>query len=718
MPVTVKPAEHGPEKRKPYTPLVQNSVEWLNGACRKESQQCKELLQSSFDPREHSTLEASPNGFVHGAITAYNHHHALLIRPEDVWFAILSQFSLFINAHAEEVRGKFVAHQGKKVLTLIYFANRYTMDFGLFAKEMGEMIERNVVDPELRRWMMPAFTTTTQKDTVIASILMMGVTQKYFDFRCVLACGLPSVTLLGDKADWELILSRLEKLTEYGEEPTQFFKLLKPVLSSYWSGWITAFCFWDSDGKSMYTARGLTTLKLDDATYHQIDSDDVPPGYSSVPVRVDDNGVEFDATMIAGFFLYESTTPIQYLTSLKLFFRNFHRFSTSPLRSAITLPLAASTVSFTRKSSAPLPTATAPNIPRRTMHSSAIVIGSGPAAHTAAIYLARAQLNPVLYEGMLANGIAAGGQLTTTTDVENFPGFPKGIGGQELMDNMRAQSINAGTEVRTETIAKVDLSKRPFRVWKEYEEDQEPDTADAIIIATGASARRLGLPGEEQYWQNGISACAVCDGAVPIFRNKPLVVIGGGDSAAEEATFLTKYGSHVTVLVRKEQLRASKTMANRLLRHPKVTVRFNSVATEVVGEEGARGLMTGLKIKNVKTGEVEELKASGLFYAVGHDPASAIVKGQMDRDEDGYILTKPGTTYTSVEGVFAAGDVQDKKYRQAVTSAGSGCQAALEAEKYLADLEDTPVTNGIEGDSEVTKPTSDQAPEYRSNPLL
>ncbi|KAL9586670.1 MAG: hypothetical protein Q9212_000739 [Teloschistes hypoglaucus] len=352
------------------------------------------------------------------------------------------------------------------------------------------------------------------------------------------------------------------------------------------------------------------------------------------------------------------------------------------------------------------------------MHSSAIVIGSGPAAHTAAIYLARAQLSPVLYEGMLANGIAAGGQLTTTTDVENFPGFPKGIGGQELMDNMRAQSINAGTEVRTETISKVDLSQRPFRVWKEYEEDQEPDTADAIIIATGASARRLGLPGEEQYWQNGISACAVCDGAVPIFRNKPLVVIGGGDSAAEEATFLTKYGSHVTVLVRKEQLRASKTMANRLLRHPKVTVRFNSVATQVVGEEGARGLMTGLKIKNVKTGEVEKLTASGLFYAVGHDPASAIVKDQIDRDEDGYILTKPGTTYTSVEGVFAAGDVQDKKYRQAVTSAGSGCQAALEAEKYLAELEDTPVTNGIEGDSEITKPKSDQAPEYRSNPLL
>ncbi|KAL8968870.1 MAG: hypothetical protein Q9183_002271 [Haloplaca sp. 2 TL-2023] len=352
------------------------------------------------------------------------------------------------------------------------------------------------------------------------------------------------------------------------------------------------------------------------------------------------------------------------------------------------------------------------------MHTRVMIIGSGPAAHTAAVYLSRAELSPILYEGMLANGIAAGGQLTTTTDVENYPGFPDGVGGQELMDKMRAQSIRFGTDVRTETISKIDLSRRPFRIWKEYEEDAEPETADAVIIATGASARRLGLSGEDKYWQNGISACAVCDGAVPIFRNKPLVVIGGGDSAAEEAMFLAKYGSHVTVLVRRDQLRASKTMAKRLLAHPKVTVRFNSVATEVVGEEKARGLMTGLKVKDVRSGEVKEMAASGLFYAVGHDPATAIVKGQIDCDSEGYILTKPGTSYTNIDGVFAAGDVQDKRYRQAITSAGSGCIAALEAEKYLAELEDTPVTNGIEGDNEVIKPTSDEAPEYRSNPLL
>ncbi|KAL8871859.1 MAG: hypothetical protein Q9174_002402 [Haloplaca sp. 1 TL-2023] len=352
------------------------------------------------------------------------------------------------------------------------------------------------------------------------------------------------------------------------------------------------------------------------------------------------------------------------------------------------------------------------------MHTRVMIIGSGPAAHTAAVYLSRAELSPILYEGMLANGIAAGGQLTTTTDVENYPGFPDGVGGQELMDKMRAQSIRFGTDVRTETISKIDLSRRPFKVWKEYEEDAEPETADAVIIATGASARRLGLPGEDKYWQNGISACAVCDGAVPIFRNKPLVVIGGGDSAAEEAMFLAKYGSHVTVLVRRDQLRASKTMAKRLLAHPKVTVKFNSVATEVVGEEKARGLMTGLKVKDVRSGEVQEMAANGLFYAVGHDPATAIVKGQIDCDSEGYILTKPGTSYTNIDGVFAAGDVQDKRYRQAITSAGSGCIAALEAEKYLAELEDTPVTNGIEGDNEVIKPTSDEAPEYRSNPLL
>ena len=353
-------------------------------------------------------------------------------------------------------------------------------------------------------------------------------------------------------------------------------------------------------------------------------------------------------------------------------------------------------------------------------HTRVAIIGSGPAAHTAAIYLSRAELKPVLYEGMLAGGTAAGGQLTTTTDVENYPGFPQGIGGPELMDQMRAQSERFGTEIITETITKLDLKSKPFRLWKEDEdaEGSEPaHTADAIIIATGANARRLNLQGEDKYWQNGISACAVCDGAVPIFRNKPLVVIGGGDSAAEEAMFLTKYGSHVTVLVRKDKLRASKTMANRLLSNPKVTVKFNHEAVEVLGENKARGLMTHLKIKNNQTQEEETLQANGLFYAVGHDPATALVKGQVNIDEEGYVLTKPGTSYTSIPGVFAAGDVQDKRYRQAVTSAGSGCIAALEAEKYLAGLEDDgPKLE--ETEAKKGEVNGVNVPDYRSNPLL
>lgn len=319
------------------------------------------------------------------------------------------------------------------------------------------------------------------------------------------------------------------------------------------------------------------------------------------------------------------------------------------------------------------------------MHSKVVIIGSGPAAHTAAIYLARAELKPVLYEGFMANGTAAGGQLTTTTEVENFPGFPDGIMGQELMDKMRAQSERFGTTIVTETVAKLDLSSRPFKYSTEWSPEEE-HTADAVILATGASARRLGLPGEDKYWQNGISACAVCDGAVPIFRNKHLVVIGGGDSAAEEAMFLTKYGSHVTVLVRKDKLRASSIMAKRLLNHQKVTVRFNTVGVEVKGDD--KGLMSHLVVKDVQTGEQDTIQANGLFYAIGHDPATQLVKGQIETDEEGYIKTKPGTTFTSVEGLFAAGDVQDKRYRQAITSAGTGCMAALEAEKYLEDLED------------------------------
>lgn len=315
-----------------------------------------------------------------------------------------------------------------------------------------------------------------------------------------------------------------------------------------------------------------------------------------------------------------------------------------------------------------------------------------------------------MFEGMLANGIAAGGQLTTTTDVENFPGFPKGIGGSELMDEMRAQSARFGTIIHTETISKVDVSSRPFKLWREGEEDKaEPtDTCDSLIIATGASARRMNLPGNEAYWQNGISACAVCDGAVPIFRNKPLAVIGGGDSAAEEAMFLTKYGSEVYVLVRRDVLRASAVMSRRLQANPKIKMLWNTVAEECHGNE--KGLLTSLSVKNVKTGEKSKLDVNGLFYAIGHDPATQLFKTQLDVDSEQYIKTTPGTTETSVAGVFAAGDVQDKKYRQAVTSAGSGCMAALECEKYLSELEDKDVT--------IEEQAGTNGQGYSSNPLM
>ncbi|TIA90938.1 hypothetical protein E3P99_01299 [Wallemia hederae] len=315
-----------------------------------------------------------------------------------------------------------------------------------------------------------------------------------------------------------------------------------------------------------------------------------------------------------------------------------------------------------------------------------VIIGSGPAGHTAAVYLARAEMSPVLFEGMLANGIAPGGQLTTTTDVENYPGFPDGIRGPEMMDKFRAQSERFGTAIHTETISKVDLSNRPFKYWREgYEEDAEAyELSDSLILATGASAKRLFLPGEETYWQSGISACAVCDGAAPIFRNKALAVIGGGDSAAEEATYLTKYASHVHVLVRKSELRASKIMAARLLKHPKVTVHWNTVATEAIGDGD---LLQALELKDTQSGETRKLDVNGLFYAIGHEPATQLVRSQVDCDDDGYVKTVPGTTQTNIKGVFAAGDVQDKKYRQAITSAGSGCMAALECERLLAEEE-------------------------------
>ncbi|KAI8611016.1 thioredoxin-disulfide reductase, partial [Chytriomyces sp. MP71] len=302
-----------------------------------------------------------------------------------------------------------------------------------------------------------------------------------------------------------------------------------------------------------------------------------------------------------------------------------------------------------------------------------------PAAHTAAIYAARAKLNPVLFEGFMAGGVAAGGQLTTTTEVENFPGFPKGISGPELTDLFRAQSEHHGTTILTETIASVDLSSRPFKLFTENEPDT-PILAHSLIVATGATAKRMHIPGEETYWQRGISACAVCDGAVPIFRNKDLVVVGGGDSAAEEAMFLTKYASKVYVLVRRDKLRASKVMADRLLNHPKVEVVFDTVAVEAIGDGK---LMKGLVVQNVKDKTARTLNVNGLFYAIGHVPNTSFLNGQLDMDEDGYIKTVPGTSLTSIEGVFASGDVQDRRYRQAVTAAGSGCMSALDAERWL-----------------------------------
>ena len=304
-----------------------------------------------------------------------------------------------------------------------------------------------------------------------------------------------------------------------------------------------------------------------------------------------------------------------------------------------------------------------------------VIIGSGPAGHTAAIYAARAKLNPVMYEGEFAAGVAAGGQLTTTTEVENFPGFPEGISGPELMDRMRAQSINSGTRIETRTVDSVDLSASPFKVYL----GEDCIEAKVIIIATGATAKRMQVPGEDKLWQRGISACAVCDGGLPIFRQKHVIVVGGGDSAAEEATYLTKFASKVTLLVRKDHLRASKAMQERVLKNEKITVLWNTILVEAQGTQ----VLTHVKIQNVLTKEESVLEASGLFYAIGHIPNTAFLNKQIDLDETSYIKTIPGTTKTSVNGVFACGDVQDKHYRQAVSAAGSGCMAALDAEKFL-----------------------------------
>ncbi len=304
-----------------------------------------------------------------------------------------------------------------------------------------------------------------------------------------------------------------------------------------------------------------------------------------------------------------------------------------------------------------------------------VIIGSGPAGHTAAIYTARANLTPLLFEGFLAGGVAAGGQLTTTTDVENYPGFPEPVNGPELCDRFRAQSLRYGTEIVTETVTSVDLRRRPFVV----QTDKTTTEAEVLIIATGATAKRMDVPGEQALWQKGISACAVCDGALPIFRNKVLAVIGGGDSSVEEATHLTKFASKVLLIHRRETLRASKIMQQRAFANPKIEVVWNAVLTRALGADA----LTGIEVRDVTTNATRTIDCGGLFYAIGHTPNTGFLNGQLALDEVGYIKTTPGSTATSVPGVFAAGDVQDRVFRQAVTAAGSGCMAAIEAERWL-----------------------------------
>ena len=315
-----------------------------------------------------------------------------------------------------------------------------------------------------------------------------------------------------------------------------------------------------------------------------------------------------------------------------------------------------------------------------------VIIGSGPAGWTAAIYAARANLSPVVYEGAISEenrlrGTLPLGQLNLTTEVENFPGFPSGIMGPELMMNMRQQAERYGARIFTDDMNDVDFSQRPFKL-----SDGAGQTIEAhtVIISTGASANYLGLESEEHYKNRGVSACAVCDGALPRFRNKPLIVVGGGDSAAEEGTYLTKFASAVHLVHRRDTLsKASPIMADRILSNPKVKPVWNSVVEEVLGDD-ERG-MTGVRIKNIKDGKTHEIEAPGMFLAIGHTPNTKFLKGQLELDEKGFIVLKePHRTLTSVEGVYAAGDVADPIYKQAITAAGMGCKAALDAERWLS----------------------------------
>lgn len=305
-----------------------------------------------------------------------------------------------------------------------------------------------------------------------------------------------------------------------------------------------------------------------------------------------------------------------------------------------------------------------------------VIIGSGPAGYTAAIYAARANLKPFMFEGYQIGGLP-GGQLMTTTEVENFPGFPDGITGPQLMEQMKIQSLRWGTEMVTEDVVEVNLSERPFTI----KSDERTVQTHSLIIATGATAKRLNLPSEDRFWNKGISACAVCDGATPLFKGEALAVIGGGDSAAEEAVYLTKYGSQVHILVRRDTMRASKAMQDRVFKNSKITVHWDTKAVDAYGDT----LLKGLRIQSNQTGEISELPVKGLFYAIGHTPNTQLFQGKLDLDDTGYVVVKPGSTETSVTGVFAAGDVQDHEYRQAVTAAGTGCMAALQVERWLTE---------------------------------
>jgi thioredoxin reductase (NADPH) len=311
-------------------------------------------------------------------------------------------------------------------------------------------------------------------------------------------------------------------------------------------------------------------------------------------------------------------------------------------------------------------------------HIHCLIVGSGPAGYTAAIYAARADLHPVIYEGL-----QPGGQLTTTTEVENFPGYPDGIMGPQMMEDLKKQAERFGTDVRFGIVTDVDLSKRPFMV---KADDGKTMLADTLIIATGATAKYLGLESEERFMGAGVSACATCDGF--FYRGKNVAVVGGGDTAAEEASYLAKLCHTVHLIHRRDELRASKAMQNRVANTPNIVLHWNSVVKEIVGtEEGFNKAVTGVIIENVKSGEQTKLDIDGYFSAIGHKPNSDLFKGVLDMNEVGYLITKPDSTETNIPGVFACGDVQDWKFRQAVTAAGSGCMAALEAERFLAAQE-------------------------------